>query len=180
MTGTIHLVTSTCEGNKVWIALFNHLVSTSRCRCYYPSWQLPQTTGRALAGRWGQVCLRLCPGRTGKSFGMPDWRWRLHRLAASVHKTKSTVCAAWQKKRNVAQYLVLAAVKRWIPPKRWRTLWACLSPLRQPSPLPMHRAARCPLFTPMPVNSIAICCCPITRTGSLLIPKLSRAHRRVC
>lgn len=62
------MVTSTCEGNKVWIALFNHPVSTSRCRCYYPSWQLPQTTGRTLAGRWGQVCLRLCPERTGKSF----------------------------------------------------------------------------------------------------------------
>ncbi len=39
---------------------------------------------------------------------------------------------------------VSAAEKRWIPPKRWRTLWTCRWPLPRPLPPPMRRAAPSP------------------------------------
>ena len=48
-----------------------------------------------------------------------------------------------------------AAVKRWIPPKRWRISWTCRWPLRRPLPLPMRRAAPFPSFTPTAASSIA-------------------------
>ena len=50
---------------------------------------------------------------------------------------------------------VLVAVKRWIPRKRWLTLWTCRSPLRRLSLPPTRRAAPFPLFTPTAASSIA-------------------------
>lgn len=53
---------------------------------------------KPLAERWlvvgDKFVLGFAQGALEKASRMPDWRWRLHRLAANVHKTKSTVCAS--------------------------------------------------------------------------------------
>lgn len=53
---------------------------------------------KPLAARWlvvgDKFVLGFAQGALEKASRMPDWRWRLRRLAANVHKTKSTVCAA--------------------------------------------------------------------------------------
>ena len=52
---------------------------------------------KPLAERWlvvGDKFVLGFAGRTGKSFRDAGLALELHRLAANVHKTKSTVCAA--------------------------------------------------------------------------------------
>lgn len=53
---------------------------------------------KPLAERWlvvgDKFVLGFAQGHWKKASRMPDWRWKLHRLAANVHKTKSTVCAS--------------------------------------------------------------------------------------
>lgn len=53
---------------------------------------------KPLAERWlvvgDKFVLGFAQSALEKAFRMPNWRWKLHRLAANVHKTKSTVCAA--------------------------------------------------------------------------------------
>lgn len=65
----------------------------------------------------------------------------------------------------VAQCSALAAGKRWIPPKRWRTSCAFRWQLRRQSLPPTRRAARSLLSTPTTANSTAICYFLTTRTA---------------